>query len=576
VNLSRISDRTTVGVFFRQAARQADRVCVRHHDGSRWQEVSWTALADLVLRVAAHLVDEGIAAGDRVVLAAENRLEWLCCDLGIQTAGAVTVPVYPSTPAAVARKIVHNSEAHLGIASDEEHAGRLAPLRCVRMDAELGTWLGADMPPDEGAQVEERAAALRPDDLATIVYTSGTTGEPKGVMLAHRNFVDVAHCCLEAFDLSPDDTALSFLPYSHVLERINGIFVGLTAGAGVWLSRGMDVLVEDIHECRPTVMVSVPRVYEKMHQAVMARIRRETALRRFLFHWALKQGRRQLRGTPGRLYPLADRLVLEPLRTRLTGGRLRFFITGGAPITREVEEFFWAVGIKILQGWGMTETSSAATANTLSHHRFETVGRPLPGVELRIDEDGEILVRSPGNMLGYFRAPRATAATLVDGWWVRTGDIGEVDAEGFLRITDRKKDLIKTAGGKYVAPQPLESQLQQDPLIERVVVIGDEKPYVTALVVPDWEAVRHELQLDGDGAHLASDQRVRSVVQARIDELNRGLGSWETIKRFTLLTRDFTEDGGELTPTLKVKRRVVQERYSDMIDEMYAAPREAS
>ena len=266
---------------------------------------------------------------------------------------------------------------------------------------------------------------------------------------------------------------------------------------------------------------------------------------------------------------IADRLVLSKLRYLLTGGRLRFFVSGGAPLSREVEEFFWSIGIKILNGWGMTETSSGACSNTLDAHRFETVGRPLPGVEMRVAEDGELLVKSPGNMLGYFRNESATAETLTEGW-LHTGDVGEIDPDGFIRITDRKKDLIKTAGGKFVAPQMHEARLQQAPEIERAVVLGDQRPYVVALIVPDWRAMKLATGLDGDPAQLVEDARVRAQVQRHVDELNRGLGSWETIKYFALLPHDFSEEAGELTPTLKIKRRVVEEHHRDKIDAMYA------
>jgi long-chain acyl-CoA synthetase len=407
-----------------------------------------------------------------------------------------------------------------------------------------------------------------PDDLATLVYTSGTTGLPKGVMLPHRSFVDMARSCLEVFDIGPDDESLSFLPYSHVFERINGVFVGLAAGGSAWIARGIPKLVDDLQECRPTVMVAVPRVYEKMHQQVMAIVREQPPHRRAIFRWAVDQGRRRMRGRRALLYPLADRVVLSAIRRRLTGGRLRFFVSGGAPLSAEVESFFWAIGVKILNGWGMTETSSGATSNTEQRHEFETVGPPLPGVDIRIADDGEILVSSPGNMVGYYNNPEATAETL-DGAWVRTGDIGEVDAAGFVRITDRKKELLKTAGGKFVAPAPMETRLMQDAAVERAVVIGDERPYVTALIVPDWKTLEVVHGIAGRPEDLCDDERAKAVVQRGIDELNRDLGSWETIKYFTLLPHDFTEEGGELTPTLKVKRRIVQERYRDQIETMY-------
>jgi long-chain acyl-CoA synthetase len=563
----RLGERTTVGLFFRRAARYRDRTVVRHHDGTAWRSVSWERMAELALRVAAQLVEQGVAAGDRVVIMADNCLEWLYCDLGIQAAGAVSVPIYPSTPAAMAQVIADDAGARLAFVADAL-AGRLRLDRVVTMGADLPAWVAGEASPDRLAEVEARAAAITPDDLVTLVYTSGTTGIPKGVMLAHRCIVDVALSCLEVFDIGPDDEALSFLPYSHVFERINGVFVGLAAGASAWIARGVPSLLDDLHECRPTIMVSVPRVYEKMHQQVMALVRDASPWRRTLFHWAIAQGRRRSRGRAAPLHPIAERLVLAPLRRRLTGGRLRFFVSGGAPLSTEVESFFWAVGVKILNGWGMTETASGATSNTEGRHQFETVGPPLPGVRIRIAGDGEILVHSPGNMLGYFNNPEATAETLDDGW-VRTGDVGDVDAEGFLHITDRKKELLKTAGGKFVAPSPMESRLMQQAVIERALVIGDERPYVTALVVPDWRALEAETGVSGRPEDLVDDERARAAVQRAVDELNRDLGSWETIKYFALIPRDFTEEAGELTPTLKVKRNVVYDRYEDLFESMY-------
>jgi len=567
VDTGRLSDRTTVGLFFPQAARFGDRTLVRFHDGAAWRGLSWRGFQDLVVRLAARLVAEGVQAGDRVVIMSENCVEWLYCDLGIQAAGCVTVPIYPSTAAGSAQEIAMDAGARLAFVADDL-SDRLQVERVVRISADLPAWVAAEPTPDLLAEVEARAAAVQPDDLATLAYTSGTTGVPKGVMLAHRCIADMAVSCLQVFDIGPDDESLSFLPYSHVFERINGIFVGLVAGASTWLSRGIPHLVDDLQECRPTVMVAVPRVYEKMHQQVMAVVREAPAPRRALFSWALEQGRRRSRGQATPLYPLADRLVLGPLRRRLTGGRLRFFVSGGAPLAAEVEGFFWAVGVKILNGWGMTETASGATSNTERRHEFETVGPPLPGVEVKIAADGEILIKSPGNMLGYYNNSEATAETLDDGW-VKTGDIGELDSAGFLRITDRKKELIKTAGGKYVAPAPMELRLMQQPAIERALVVGDERPYVVALVVPDWRAMNVEAGISGRPEELVHDERAQAIVQRSIDELNEDLGSWESIKYFRLLPQDFTEESGELTPTLKVKRRVVQERYRELIDTMY-------
>ena len=574
VDPERLNERTTVGLFFHQAARFGDRTLVRFHDGTGWRGLSWRRFQDLVLQVAARLVAEGAVAGDRVVIMSENCVEWLYCDLAIQSAGCVTVPLYPSTPAGATKAIVEDAGARVAFVADEL-SDRIQVERTVRVRADLPSWVAAERSPELASQVEARAAALLPDDLATLAYTSGTTGVPKGVMLAHRCIVDMAHSCLQVFDIGPDDEALSFLPYSHVFERINGVFLGIAAGASAWLSRGIPRLIDDLQECRPTVMVAVPRVYEKMHQQVMTGVRELPPYRRAMFNWAMDQGRRHARGQRAPLYPLADRLVLSRLRRRLTGGRLRFFVSGGAPLAAEVEGFFWALGVRILNGWGMTETASGATSNTEQRHEFETVGTPLPGVEIKIAADGEIVVKSPGNMLGYYNNAEATAETLEDGW-VKTGDIGELDSAGFLRITDRKKELIKTAGGKFVAPAPMEGRLMRAPAIERAVVIGDERPFVVALIVPEWKAMSAEAGVSGEPEKLVEDARVLSVVQRAVDDLNRDLGSWESIKYFRLLAHDFSEESGELTPTLKVKRRTVQERYRELIDAMYATRKPVS
>jgi long-chain acyl-CoA synthetase len=576
VEVGAVSEHTTVGVFLRQAERLADRVVMRHHDGKRWVEVTWAQLRDRAIGVACHLVRLGVDPGDRVLLMSENRIEWLFCDSGIQLAAAITVPIYPSTTAKTAQQIAGNSKAVLAIVSDEKLAERLrldGDLRTiVRMDREIAEWADGPAPEKELTEVERRLTEISPDDMVTVIYTSGTTGEPKGVVLAHRNFVDMAHASLKAFTINEDDVALSFLPYAHVLERVSGIFVGQVAGASAYLARGMDRLMEDIGEVRPTLMVSVPRMYEKMYERVQDGVRKASPVRRRMFGWAIAAGKRRSAGKIAPTYPLADRLVLSKLRTALTGGRLRYFVSGGAPLAAEVEAFFWAIGVKILQGWGMTETTSGATSNTETNHRYATVGRALPGTEIRVAEDGEVMVKGPGVMLGYFQNEDATEEVLSDGW-MHTGDIGEIDKDGFLKITDRKKDLIKTAGGKYVAPQPIEAALQHDPLVERAVVIGDERPYCVALIVPNWDAVKSQLGLDGDHQQLTGDAKLRGAVQKTVDNANQGLGSWESVKYFKLLPEDFSEDSGEITPTLKVKRRIVQERHAEEIEELYATAR---
>src|SRR5260221_2541210 len=567
LNPEGIAERTTVGVFFSQAAKFGGRPLVHYPDGEAWKVHLWSDMKRDVLAVASALIEAGVKQGDRVILMSENRLEWLYCDFGIQTSGAVTVPIYPATSPEVIAKIIDNSEAVIGIASDSALAADL-PIRgtlrkVVTIDNDVAAW--TKRRPAQLAEIATRLSKVKPDDLCTIVYTSGTTGDPKGVELAHRCLVDVSRAALKVFPLSETDCSVSFLPYSHVFERINSIFVGLCFGVETWISRGTDHLEQEISFVRPTIICSLPRVYEKMHAAVMSRVREAPGYRRSLFGWAVGVGRKHnVERRSGALldaqYRLADRLVLSALRRRLTGGRLRFFISGGAALAREVEEFFWSIGVPILNGWGMTEMSSGASTNTLTDHKFLTVGKPLPGVQVKIAEDGEILVNSPGNMLSYHRNPESTAETMRDGW-IYTGDIGEIDADGFLRITDRKKALFKTAGGKYIAPQPIEFALMRDPLIDRAVVVGDGRPYVSVLIVPD-RGVAKQQGLD-DGA-------LKARIQGAIDEANKHLGHWETIKYFALLDHDFTEESGELSLKLDVKRKVVSQHYAAQIESMYA------
>ena len=531
--------------------------------------MSWDELERRVIAVALGLIEAGVKPNDSVVIMSENRVEWIYCDFAIQSIGAMTVPIYPNVSAEAAQTIVTDSAATLGIASDAEVGARLAPLRVVTIDKEVPEWVAAE--PRQTSEIARRLSAIQPDDLCTIVYTSGTTGVPKGVELRHRNLVDISRAAMKVHPITDRDYSISWLPYAHVYGRINDIFLGVVIGLTGWISRGPDHLGEELREIRPTIMNSVPRVYEKMYAAVMARVHRSSSTRRAIFEWALGVGTRFSRTPePGPFLRMqrqvADRLVLRSIRNLLTGGNLRFFVSGGAGLAREIEEFFWALGVPILNGWGLTETSSGVCSNTLHEHRFLTVGKPFPGVELKIADDGEILVKGPSIMRGYHNKPEATAEVMKDGWFC-SGDIGEIDADGYLKITDRKKSLFKTAGGKYVAPLQIEHELLSDPLITRAVAIGEGRPYVTALIVPDWDAAKSE-GLD--------ETSVRTRVQQTVDRANAGLGHWETVKYFTLLARDFTEEAGELSLKLDVKRKVVAERYQDQIEAMYAAKQKPS
>jgi long-chain acyl-CoA synthetase len=562
-----IADRTTVGVFFRQAARYGDKPLVHYrHGGPDWQIETWADMRRHVLAVATGLITAGVKPRDSVLLISENRVEWIYCDFAIQAIGAITVPVYPSSPVEMAQVIAADSGAVYAIASGDPLAAKLQVGGALReiatMDGKVADWVSQTTP--NLTEIGARSSQLTPDEICTIVYTSGTTGTPKGVELAHRNLVDVSRGATRVHPLNDQDSLLSWLPYAHVFGRINEVFVGTMIGGEVWISAGVEHLLEELQQVKPTIMCSAPRVYEKMYAAVMAKVQKASPAKRAIFNWAVSVGTRfSQTDKPGPLLHaqrrLADRLVLAALRKQLTGARLRFFISGGAALAQNIEEFFWAIGVPILNGWGLTETSSGACSNTLLMHRFLTVGKPLPGVELKIAEDGEILVKGVGNMLGYHNNPEATAEVVKDGWFY-TGDIGEIDPNGFLKITDRKKSLFKTSGGKYIAPLHLEHLLLSDPLIERAVIVGDGRPYVTALIVPNWPSALSQ-SLD--------DAQLTARIQQTVDSVNQQIGHWETIKYFTLLPKDFTEQAGELSLKLDVKRKVVAEHYKDQIESMY-------
>jgi long-chain acyl-CoA synthetase len=569
---------TIPGVFFERARLHGARAYLHYFRADQWQTVSWAQTAERALRIAAGLVKAGLRPGESVALMAPNCPEWLYCDLAIMAAGGITVPIYPTLAQKAVGYIAADCRCRLAFAAGPEAASKLKsqnhPVEIFRLDQEVAQWLESAPGGDVKSELTARLEALDPEGVATIIYTSGTSGDPKGVVLTHRHFVDSARSCLEVFSIGPDDVILSYLPYSHVMERVDGIFVPTSAGASIWLARSLDTLVDDIQKARPTIMLGVPRVFEKVYEAVNDQVRKQSILKRGMFRWAVAVGAEQSRGgwLPGieSRAAIANGLVLQGLRKRLTGGRLRFFISGGAPLNEKVEEFFWALGVKILQGWGLTEATSGVTSNTEQEHRYRTVGLPLPGTEVRIAHDGEIEVRGPGVMAGYLNQPAATAETIVDGW-LQTGDMGFLDNDGFLTITDRKKDLIKTSGGKYVAPLPIESQIENDRFVKSSLVVGDGRPYVVALIVPDWQALAADMGLDSEPATLAADSRVCARFAAVVASVNQGLASFESVKYFALLPRDFSEAKDELTPSLKKKRRVIARHFEEVVEDLYSA-----
>jgi len=434
----------------------------------------------------------------------------------------------------------------------------------------------------------DQPGALRaaPDDLATIIYTSGTTGDPKGVMLTHGNIASNVTTCCRLFAFNPGDECLSFLPLSHIFERMFGHYSMFHAGVLINYAGSIDTVAADMQERRPTMMASVPRLYEKIYSRVLDSVRASPAPRRRIFAWARRVGEEWVERTlaeapiPPSLAlqrRLADRLVFSKLRAR-TGGRIRFFISGGAPLSAEIAKFFFAAGMPILEGYGLTETSPVMAVNTLEHTKLGTVGRPIPQVEVRIAPDGEIITRGPNVMCGYFGKPQATADAVDADGWFHTGDIGVIDAEGYLRITDRKKDLIVTAGGKNIAPQPIENLAKSSKFVSNAVMLGDRRPFPIMLIVPNPEplkawAARHGLPAD-DVERLVGLPDVHTKLEREVRKTLRDLAQFEMPKKFLLLPRDFSVEGDELTPTLKVRRRIVEERHKAAIEALYAEPPE--
>ena len=585
--------------FARQAAAFGQQPLFLVKRGGTYQPVTWQQASEQVLAFSLWLLQRQVNPGDRVLILSENRPEWGIADLAIQSIGAWTVPIYPSLTAEGLRAIGADCQPVACVASTPEQVaklldvvGELPSLRTIvaldaghRPHALIVTWpaalaQGGAAGPELRELLERRSSRLCPDDTATLIYTSGTTGEPKGVMLSHRNFLSNVAACLEVMPIRATDRHLSFLPLCHVFERMAGWYLMLSVGARVAYAESMDTVVKNMAEVRPTIMLGVPRFFEKLYAGIQDGLRQMPPAKRRLVDWALGVGRAVAsRRMSGRAVPvplmakrrMAGWLVFRKLQSRL-GGRLRFFVSGSAPLSTEIGEFFYSLGITILEGYGLTETSPVIAANRLPVPRFGSVGQPIPGVEVRIAQDGEILTRGPHVMQGYYQKPDATAAAIVDGW-LHTGDIGRLDEGGYLYITDRKKDLIKTAGGKFVAPQKLENLFVTDPQISQAFVYGDRRPYCVALIVPNMDALRRYAQLQeipaGSAQELVRNPRVVEFYWGLVQARQQGLAGFEQVKKIALLDQEFSQGAGELTPTLKVKRAVIAQRYGAILGALY-------
>lgn len=567
----------------------------------RWEPISSGEFLRRIAGLANALEQLGVKPGDRVGIFAPNRPEWHVADFAILGLGAADVPVYFNESPDRIVYILNHAGVEVAIAAGEMQARRLLEVRgrlasvkhiiCAGAPADLGeevlryeALVGAT---SDAAIAEYRLRAGRtsPDQLATIIYTSGTTGEPKGVMLTHNNLSSNEETSVEAYRMSPADRAVSFLPLSHVYERVTA-YAYLFHGVPIAYLDKMEELPQALLEVHPTLAAAVPRVFEKLYANVMQKGRENTGLKRKLFDWGMRVAKESIRwkaygeAAPGGLrlrWSIADRIVYSKIRAGI-GGSFRAFISGGGPLSRELAEFFWTVGVPVYQGYGLTETSPVVSANHPGTNKVGTVGRPIEHVNVRIAEDGEIQVQGPCVMKGYYQKPDDTRAVISPDGWLSTGDIGRLDEQGYLYVTDRKKDLFKTAAGKFVAPQPIENLLKASPLISNAALVGDAHKFIAALIVPNFPAVeaaaRAEGRKTGSPEETAADPWTHELIEKEVAKINANLAQYETIKRFALLDHDFTFDGGQLTYTLKLKRRVIAQKYAEIIEGLYAeAPR---
>lgn len=593
------------------AERFRGRELGRYYEDGVLHGISWDDAAAEVRHLTWGLMRLGVEPGDRVAIISETSRSWAACDQAILAAGAATVGIYPTAHPDEIAFILRDADVKVAIAERPAHVAMLLAradlaeqlshvlvMRPAPTDVAT-TSSGGDISvvdlasiisperadsPDGRRAVLARASAISPTDLAALVYTAGTTGTPKGVELTHQNLVTAATSLSTVLPMGPDDTSLVYLPLAHVLQRI-ALYADLICGSRAVYLEAIGQLPTALVEVRPTVLSGVPRVYEKIQARILERVAKQPLRRQRLFHWALDVGRRTARAQregqalTARLraeHALADRLVLRRVRDAL-GGRIRFLVSGAAPIADDTLEFFHAAGLLILVGYGLTETSSAATINRLDAFRFGTVGRAVPGCEIRIADDGEILLSGPVLCTGYYHRPAANAAAFDESVagqrWFHTGDIGALDADGYLRITDRKKDIIITAAGQNVAPQPIEGALRALPLIEHVCVIGDRQRYLVALFTLDPDGVRSwaaDAGVDArDVGALAEHPRVLDAIESHVSRVNKGLAPYEAIKRFAVLPEPFTIERGLMTPTLKLRRAAIGAEYAELIERLY-------
>jgi long-chain acyl-CoA synthetase len=589
-----VASRTVADLLPMAVREHGDRRAIMYKEGAAdWTSKTYAEVGEVTRRLSLGLIDLGIAKGDKVSILGNTRPEWTYFDFAALTAGATVVPIYQTNSPEECQYVLENSDAKAVIAEDSEQLEKIRQIRdrcpalehVILMTGEADDAISADELAKRGdsrdaADWEERWSSVTPEDICTFIYTSGTTGPPKGCVISHGNYRSMLDMVLEVGVLGDDEVTYLYLPLAHsfaLLIQFGTVALGATLA---YWQRDPLKIMSDLAEVKPTYFPSVPRIFEKIYTAATASAEKAGGLKQAVFNWAIGVGRRMREAEragrePGFLlrkqYGIADKQVLSKIRN-LFGGRLKVAVSGAAPINPDILRFFDAAGVLVVEGWGMTETSTAATVATPEDFRFGTVGKPFPGCEIRIAADGEILVRGPNIFQGYYKNPEATGDTLVDGW-LHTGDVGEIDPDGYVKITGRKKDIIITAGGKNITPANLEAEIKQHPLVSQCVVIGDRRPYLVALITLDPEesvTFASEHGLPSDPEALAAHEEVHGSVDQHLEKVNAKFARVEQVKKFAILPHDLSQEGGELTPTMKVKRNVVAEKYAGEIESLYA------
>ncbi len=601
-----MSFHTISELFYRTVKDNAQKNLFYHKKDGNWQGISGNEVLTTVRNISFGLHALGINGKRNVSILSNNSPWWAMTDYGIICSGCASVSIYPTLIAKQIEYIINDSESVAVFVENQEQLDKMTEIhsdcpKCkytiVLDNSYTGTdenimnlsrflALGEEYGKKTGNKFEDLVKTVKPDDLLTLIYTSGTTGNPKGVMLSHHNMVSNVKGTIEKIDFFNSDVFLSYLPLSHSFERMGGHFTAFHKGSTVYYAESIELLPQNMTEVRPTVMLSVPRLYEKMHAKVIENVKAGSPLKRKIFWWSIEQGKKVINyklnkeAVPSILsfkYNIAKKLVFNKIKEKI-GGRLRYFVSGGAPLSQEIAEFFAAADILILEGYGLTETSPVLTVNTPEEVRFGTVGKPLNNVKVKIADDGEIVVKGPNIMMGYYKNQKATDEVLDKDGWFYTGDIGVIDKDGFLKITDRKKNLIVTSGGKNIAPAPLENALLSSTYIEQVVVIGDKRNFISALIVPNFEYVGKYLDEKGisisDAEAVIEHEAVLNLFNDVVKKAMENFSNYERVKKFALIPRLFTIERGEITPSLKIVRRIVMTNYDEIVEGIYSGGKE--